>query len=127
VNVATSDVVVAVFDRDQLTTGLVAVHRAGLGPMARVLDPARGGLDDQFRRTGYQVPVNFSDAGSDSVLVIVTAPGRAERAVETLRRAGARAVYLATRGGLPIDPGAGAPEPVVLDDLLPPPAASPDR
>jgi hypothetical protein len=127
VSVATSDVVVAVFDREHLSTGLVAVHRAGLGPMARVLDPKRGALDDQLHRIGYQLPVRLAGADADLSLLLVTAPGRAERAVETLQRAGAQAVYLATRAGLPIDPAEGRPEAVVFDDHTSPPAASHDR
>jgi hypothetical protein len=123
--VTTSEVVVGVFGREQLSDGLVAIHQAGLGPMARVLDPARGDLDAQLRRTGYEVPVSFAEGDAGIALLFITAPGRAERAATTMTQAGARAVYQARRAGsamVPADPI--PPEAVALDARdAPPPAA----
>lgn len=115
---AASDVVVGVFNRDQLSTGLVAVHRLGFGPQARVLDSARGRLDDQVRKAGAQISASFADDDTDTTLILVTAPGRAERAVTALTGAGARAVYVAAQPGRVADSTrdeTAPPEPVVSD------------
>lgn len=127
-HVASSDAVVAVFGRDQLSAGLVAIHRAGFGPSARVLDPRRGDLDLQLRRAGHGIPVSVADVGSDSVLLLVVAPGRAERVIDLVNRTGARAVYRATRAGeagAEMLPQAEQP-PVAIGEPEMPPATSLD-
>lgn len=127
---AVSDVVVGVFSREQLSTGLVAIHRQGLGPQARVLDSARGRLDEQLRRAGVQISASFADDDADSTLILVTAPGRSERAIAALTGAGARAVYVAARPGDVIEAGVGEmvqPDPVVSDVQPSPPGESYDR
>jgi hypothetical protein len=94
---AQSDIVVGVFRREDLSTGLVGTHRAGFGPHARVLDSARGQLAAQLRKAGYGIPVSFAAGDTDTVLILISAPGRATLAAETLNRAGAQAVHLAMR------------------------------
>ena len=128
--VAISDVVVGVFSREQLSTGLVAVHRQGFGPQARVLDSARGRLDDQLRKAGVQISASFAADDVDSTLILVRAPGRAERAIEALTGAGALAVYVAARPGQVIDAGVGEtlqPAPLVSDTHRPPAVESFER
>lgn len=117
--VADIDVIAGVFSRDQLSTGLVAVHRAGFGPHARVLDSARGALEGQLRKTGVHLAASF--AADDTTLILITAPGRADRAVATLSGAGARAVHRAVPAGA--EP-AVREAPVAIEVPLPPPAAS---
>ena len=107
--------VVGVFARDRLSGGLVATHRAGYGPHARVLDGARGELMGQLRRAGLAIPL---DPGEDAAtaLIVVTAPGRAAAVRDLLARAGASAVHVATR------PDAAAPfadAPPVVDTVPP--------
>lgn len=97
---AAGDSVVGVFDRADLSAALVATHRAGFGPHARVLDGARGDLVGQLRRAGLRVPLApATDPGT--VLVVVTAPGRAAAVAQILTEAGARAVHGASRGTTP--------------------------
>ena len=129
-NVATSDVVVGVFGREQLSTGLVAVHRQGFGPQARVLDSARGRLGDQLRKAGVQISASFAADDTDSTLILVRAPGRAERAIEAMNGAGARAVYVAAQPGQVVDAEASEtvqPVPLVSDTHHPPAVESFER
>ena len=115
------DVVAGEFGREQLSTGLVAVHRAGFGPHARVLDSARGALEEQLRKTGLRLAASFAADDTDTTLILITAPGRADRAAATLSEAGARAVHRAVpAGAAPVEREA----PVTIEVPLPPPAAS---
>ena len=96
---SSNDAVVGEFARDRLSEALVATHRAGFGAHARVLDGGRGDLREQLRRAGWAAPLS-PDVGPETVLVLVNAPGRAARVIDLLARAGARAVFLATRPGV---------------------------
>jgi hypothetical protein len=128
--VATSDVVVGVFSREQLSTGLIAVHRQGFGPQARVLDSARGRLDDQLRKAGIQISASFAADDTDSTLILVTAPGRAERAIKALTGAGSLAVYVAARPGQVTDTAdveTVQPAPLVSNTHRPPAVESFER
>jgi len=93
------DSVVGVFDRERLSDGLVALHRAGYGPQARVLDPARGDLAGQLRRLGVAAPLDPVDQEAGTALIVVSAPGRAPAVAEALERAGARAIRRVSRDG----------------------------
>lgn len=115
------DVVAGVFGRDQLSTGLVAVHRAGFGPQARVLDSARGALDGQMRKAGLRVAASFAADDTDTTLILITAGGRAERAAAILSEAGARSVYRAAPAGTEPEPVA-QDAPVAIEVPHPPPA-----
>ena len=70
--VARIDVVAGEFGREQLSTGLVAVHRAGFGPHARVLDSARGALEEQLRKTGLRLAASFAADDTDTTLILIT-------------------------------------------------------
>ena len=94
---AASDTVVGVFERERLSTALIATHRAGFGPHVRVLDGARGDLSGQLRRAGIRLSL-APDREEATVLIVVTAPGRTASAADILRRAGSRTVHLITRG-----------------------------
>ena len=93
------DSIVGVFDRERLSDGLVALHRAGFGPQARVLDPARGDLASQLRRIGVELPLDALDDRGDTALVVVSAAGREAAVAAALERAGARAVRRVSRDG----------------------------
>ena len=108
---AAGEAVVGVFGREGLSSALAATHRAGFGPHARVLDGVRGELAGQFRRAGLPLPADLGEIGGDAVLIVVTAPGRAAAAAETLSRAGARAVHRVARGGPSPSPVPGFPSP----------------
>ena len=116
-----SDIVLGVFPREQLSDALIAVHRAGFGPQARVLDSARGPLAEQLRKLGQRVSLDLGPDEAGSVVVVIGAPGRAERALATLRQAGARIVV---SGGQPVlaAPPPGVDEPAAVPFVEPPPA-----
>lgn len=91
-----ADTVIGVFERDQLPAALAAVHRAGYGPNARVLQGDRGDLAGQLQRAGIEKPP-LLDAFDGPVLVLF-APSRVAHAADLLQRSGARAVHIASRG-----------------------------
>lgn len=92
------DTVIAVVERDRLPAVLAAIHRAGFGPLARVFDPARGPLGEQLRRAGLPLPPDIERPDAPTVVLAVTAPGRAGHAAETAAGGGATGIYVTTRG-----------------------------
>ncbi len=91
---ARSDSVVAVFERDRLSSGLAALHRDRYGSHTRVLDGARGDLPAQLRRAGVDAPLDLRGLTTETVLVLVNAPGRALQVATLLSDAGAREVHV---------------------------------
>lgn len=82
------EMVVGVVARDRLGETLASLHMGGFGSNSRVLDGARGDLAAQLGRSG--VPIESSDLylgerPSESVVVLVHAPGRGDRVVQLLR------------------------------------------
>lgn len=112
------ELVVGVFNRAQLSEGLTAVHRAGFGPQARVLDSARGPLREQLRQLGHRAAAEFGPDETDTVLVVIGAPGRSERATAMLRQAGARDILATDPPATP----AAAFAPAAVAVSSPPPA-----
>lgn len=108
-----SDAVVGVFNRDDLSRALGATHRAGFGPQARVFDAARSDLQGQLERAGVRLPRPL-DADPSTVLILVNAPGRSARVADTFARAGARHVDIC-----------GGPTPTSPTQTIDPPAAPP--
>lgn len=92
------DTVIAAVGRDQLGSVLAAVHGGGFGPLARVFDPARGPLAGQLTRAGLPLPPEAENPDGATVLLAVTAPGRAIRVADAMATGGARRVYVTTRG-----------------------------
>jgi hypothetical protein len=92
------DTVIGVVGRDRLGSVLAAVHGGGFGPLARVFDPARGTLAGQLARAGLPLPPEADEADPATVLLAVTAPGRAARVADAMSRGGARRVYATARG-----------------------------
>ena len=106
---AAGPIAVGVFDSETLGNGLVALHRAGLGAHARLLDAARGDLDRQLDRAGIRLALTAGDRTADTKVLVIVAPGRSAAVAEALARAGARAVHLTARGGSANAPEADAP------------------
>ncbi len=100
-----ADTVIAVVERSQLSGLLTAIHRAGHGHHARVLDPARGSLAGQLQRAGIAGQDELLSHGKHAVLVLVHAPGRAQTIAALLQRAGAQRVIPVRRSV----PAAGSP------------------
>ncbi|HEV2528075.1 MAG TPA: hypothetical protein VGT61_06500 [Thermomicrobiales bacterium] len=74
--IASAETVVARFRREHLPAGLAALHGRGMGHTARVLDPERGPVDDQFRRAGIAADLGFGELAPDDVFILVSATGR---------------------------------------------------
>lgn len=87
-----ADTVIAVVERNLLSGLLTAVHRAGHGPYARVLDPARGSLAGQLERAGVRGQAGAVAQVPQAVVVLIHAPGRTAAVADLLRRAGAKEV-----------------------------------
>ena len=92
------DTVLAMVDRERLGGVLAAVHRAGLGSLARVFDPRRGPIAAQLRRAGLPEPPEAATADPALVMLALTVPGRAAIAADALARGGAHRVYVTARG-----------------------------
>jgi hypothetical protein len=104
-----ADTVIGVFEQDQLPGALAAVHRAGYGPNARVLQGERGNLTAQLQRAGVSDP---PDLGAETRPVLVLfAPARVAHALDLVHRSGASAVHIANRGqnGAPYAPSGWSP------------------
>lgn len=114
-----SDAVVGLFDRDRLSEALVATHRAGFGPHARVFDGARGDVAGQLRRAGVGLSRPLA-VEQGTVLILVNAPGRADLAAATLARVGARQVLRGVRPVVapPPAPSVDVPAPNADADTL---------
>lgn len=92
------DTVIAAVERDRLGSVLAAVHGGGFGPLARVFDPARGPLAGQLSRAGLPLPPEAENPDGATVLLAVTAPGRAIRVADAMASGGAHRVYVTARG-----------------------------
>jgi len=110
------DTVIGVVPREALAAVLSAVHRGGFGPLARLFDPERGPLDGQLRRAGLPAPAEAASSDRATVLLAVTAPGRAALVGDAISRAGAVRVYVTARGRIDaaLDPVPLAGEPAGL-------------
>jgi hypothetical protein len=101
------DAVLGIIPRSQLPEVLTVIHRSGLGPQARVLDPERGPLDAQLARAGViDAPVMQIDQETETLLVVFSA-GRMSIAIEAMQRFGGREIQtLARRTSLqlPVNP-----------------------
>lgn len=74
--IESAETVVALYDRDRLSSGLSALHSRGLGHTARVLDPARGPVAGQFAQAGIAADLGFPEPTPDDVFLLVNATGR---------------------------------------------------
>jgi hypothetical protein len=106
------DAVIAVVPRDRLNSVLTAVHRGGQGHNARVLDPARGDVRGQLRRSGVLQDIDLGAGAKDAVLVLIHAPGRVAKTADLFRHAGEYDVHIVGRTGaiVPQTPWAAVPQ-----------------
>ena len=74
--IESAETVVALYDRDRLSFGLAALHGRGLGHTARVLDPARGPIAQQFAQAGIAADLGFPESTPGDVFLLVNATGR---------------------------------------------------
>lgn len=91
------DHVVGVFSRENLSTVLASIHRAGFGPQTRVLDGGRSDVALQLERADLYVVEGCNPPGN-AMLIVVTAPGRIAIVAELFERMGAEQILLASRG-----------------------------
>lgn len=92
-----NDAVVGIILRDELPNVLTVIHRSGLGPQARVLDPERGDIASQLSRAGVIDPPDLSvEIGHEMVLLVFSA-GRMVQASEAMERFGGREIQTLAR------------------------------
>ena len=91
------DAVLGIIPRDLLPEVLTVIHRSGLGPQAKVLDPERGDLERQLALAGLiDPPQIIALAGAELVLVVFVV-GRIQIASEAMERFGGRAIQILDR------------------------------
>lgn len=91
------DAVLAIIPRDRLPDVLTAIHRAGLGPQARVLDPARGDITGQLLRAGLVDPPSLAPEPERETILVVFTAGRMRTALDAIGRCGGREVQTLAR------------------------------
>lgn len=87
-----NDAVVGIIPRDELPNVLTLIHRSGLGPQARVLDPERGDVAAQLARAGVIDPPALSVDSEREMVLLVFSAGRMAIASEAMTRFGGRDV-----------------------------------
>ena len=91
------DAVLGIIFRESLPDVLTIIHRSGLGPQAKVLDPERGDLARQLTLAGLiDPPLITADAGVEMVLVVF-AGGRVQIAIDAMQRFAGREIQLLDR------------------------------
>lgn len=90
------DHVIGIFPREGLSAALASTHRAGFGPQTRVFDGARGDVTRQLERAGLEIR-NDDAPPAGSLLIVVTAPGRATIVAELFEQLGVESVLFAVR------------------------------
>ncbi|MCC6704443.1 MAG: hypothetical protein IT334_06170 [Thermomicrobiales bacterium] len=91
------DAVLGIISRESLPDVLTIIHRSGLGPQAKVLDPERGDLARQLTLAGLiDPPLITADAGVEMVLVVF-AGGRVQIAIDAMQRFAGREIQLLDR------------------------------
>ncbi|CAN5690822.1 hypothetical protein BH09CHL1_BH09CHL1_33200 [soil metagenome] len=92
-----NDAVIGIISRDSLPNVLTLIHRSGLGPQARVLDPERGDISAQLARAGVIDPPPFDvDVTAEMVLLVFSA-GRMVLASEAMAKFGGREICVLGR------------------------------
>lgn len=96
------ETVIGVFDRDGLHAVLLRIHQRRLGAQVRVLDAARGAVEQQLSRAGFPFVAGpeIAALGDRAAVVLVSAPGRQDEVARLFTDLGARAVTI-TRAAAP--------------------------
>jgi hypothetical protein len=106
------DAVVGIIPRDQLPNVLTLIHRAGLGPQARVLDPERGDLSGQASRAGLVDPPAFDVVLGEEMVLVVFSAGRMPAAIAAMEQFNGREIQTLSRRtslALPASPSRATP------------------
>lgn len=91
------DAVLGIISREALPDVLTVIHRSGLGPQARVLDPERGELGRQLTLAGLVDPPAITATVGLEMVLVVFAGGRVLIATEAMERFGGREIQLLDR------------------------------
>jgi hypothetical protein len=106
------DAVAGIIRRDQLPNVLTLIHRAGLGPQARVLDPERGDLPGQMTRAGLVDPPALDPVAGEETVLVVFSAGRMPAAIDAMEQFGGREIQTLSRStslALPASPSRTMP------------------
>jgi hypothetical protein len=91
------DAVLGIIPRDALPDVLTMIHRSGLGPQAKVLDPERGDLDRQLTLAGLIDPPAIAAVPGAEMVLVIFAGGRVQLATDAMERYGGREIQLLDR------------------------------
>ncbi len=92
-----NDAVVGIIPRDELPNVLTMIHRSGLGPQARVLDPERGDIAAQLTRAGVLDPPALAVDPAREMVLLVFSAGRMALASEAMARFGGHDIQTLAR------------------------------
>lgn len=87
-----NDAVVGIIPRDELPNVLTVIHRSGLGPQARVLDPGRGSITAQLTRAGVIDPPPLDVDATGEMVLLVFSAGRMALASQAMEQFGGREI-----------------------------------
>ena len=106
------DAVLGIIPIETLPEVLTVIHRSGLGPQAKVLDPERGELHRQLVLAGLVDPPPLCAIAGQELVLVVFAGGRVVIATEAMERFGGREIQLLNRTtstALPASPAGAMP------------------
>lgn len=116
------DSVVATVSDDAVRDILPAVHRAGLGHLARLVRANRSPVTQQLQRAGIPVSQSPPDLDSSPAVLLVTAAARSPMAASLLLRHGAGTVWVVSAQGSWIEQDDVILAQPNIHELPPPPA-----
>lgn len=99
------DAVVAIVPEGRLGDLLPAIHRSGMGYLARVATPSRGPLLDQLQRAGIPVSQAPDQVATSEQLLFLSAGGRSMMTATLLLQHAVRQVWIVNGLGawVPVD------------------------
>lgn len=106
------DAVLGIIPIETLPEVLTVIHRNGLGPQSKVLDPERGDLHRQLALAGLIDPPPLVAIAGQELVLVVFAGGRVVIATEAMQRFGGREIQLldrTTSTALPASPARTMP------------------
>ncbi len=93
------DSVVAIVPDDAVRDILPAVHRAGLGHLARLIRSNRRSVVEQLQRAGVPISQAPADLAASPAVLLVRAAARSLMAASLALQHGARAVWIVSGNG----------------------------
>lgn len=117
------DAVVAIVPEGCLGDLLPAIHRAGMGYLARVASPARGPLRDQLQRAGIPATQAPPEVVESQQIIFLQAGGRSRMTAQLLLEQSVPQVWIVNTLGawLPVD------DEVISAQTIPVPAPMPTQ